>query len=72
MSMDPGWIFLSLIISGAGMGFFIYGKKQSRYPHLVAGLLLIGYTYFVESLVWMVVIAAAILAALWWAIRRGL
>jgi hypothetical protein len=71
MSLDPGWIFLSLLISGVGTGFFIYGKKQSRYPHLVAGLLLIGYTYFVESLVGLVVIAVAILAALWWAVRRG-
>jgi len=71
MSLDPGWLFLSLLISGVGFGFFLYGKKQSRWPHLVAGLVLMGYTYFVEGALAMVAIALAVLAALWWAVRRG-
>jgi len=71
MSLDPGWIFLSLIIGGVGLGLFLYGKKQSRWPHLVAGLILMGYTYFVGSALAMVAIALAVLAILWWAVRRG-
>ena len=71
MSFEPGALFLSLIISGVGLGFFIYGKKQSRWPQLIAGLVLMGYTYFVGSPFWMVAIALAVLAALWWAIRQG-
>ena len=71
MSFDPGWLFLSIIVSGIGLGLFIYGKKQSRWPQLVAGLVLMGYTYFVGSVVWMAVIAIVIIAALWWVIRLG-
>jgi hypothetical protein len=35
---DPTWIFLSLIPGGIGFVLFVYGKKQQRWPHLVAGL----------------------------------
>ncbi len=71
MSFDPTWLFLSLVISGVGLALFIYGKKQERIPHLVAGLILMGYTYFVTSTLWMLAVAALILAALWWAVRQG-
>ncbi len=71
MSLDPGSLFLSLLISVVGLGFFIYGKKQRRAPQLVAGVVLMGYSYFVSSVVWMLVIAAAVLAALWSVVRLG-
>ena len=71
MSFDPTWLFLSLIISGVGLALFIYGKKQGRIPQLVAGLILMGYTYIVTSTLWMIVLAALILGALWWAVRQG-
>ena len=38
MSLDPMWLLLSLIPSGAGFVLFVYGKKQERMPQLVAGL----------------------------------
>ncbi len=71
MSFDPTWLFLSLIISGVGLALFIYGKKQGRIPQLVAGLILMVYTYVVTSTLWMLVIAAVILGALWWVVRMG-
>ena len=66
-----GWLFASLLISTVGFGLSIYGKKQSRIPQLVAGLLLMIYPYFVSDTSWMVVVALVILAALWWAVRMG-
>lgn len=71
MSFNPTWLFLSLIISGVGMALFIYGKKQGRIPQLVAGLVLMVYTYVVTSTLWMLVIAALILGGLWWVVRLG-
>ncbi len=71
MSLDPGSLFLSILISVVGLGFFIYGKKQRRAPQLLAGVVLIGYSYFVSSVVWMLVIAAAVLTALWSVVRLG-
>jgi apolipoprotein N-acyltransferase len=71
MSLDPGSLFLSILISVVGLAFFIYGKTQRRAPQLVAGVVLMGYSYFVSSIVWMLVIAAAVLTALWWVVRLG-
>ena len=66
-----GWLFVSLLIGAVGMALFLYGKKQSRIPHLVAGLVLGIYPYFVTSIFWMVVVALVVLGGLWWAVRRG-
>jgi hypothetical protein len=71
VSFDPTWLFLSLVISGVGLALFIYGKKQARIPHLVAGLILMVYTYIVTGTLWMLIIAAVVLLALWWAVRQG-
>jgi hypothetical protein len=71
MSLDPGSLFLSILISVVGLAFFIYGKKQRRAPQLLAGVVLMGYSYFVSSVVWMLVIAAAVLTALWSVVRLG-
>jgi hypothetical protein len=71
MSLDPGLLFLSLVTSGAGFVLFVYGKKQERWPQLVAGLVLMVYPYFVDTLAMSVGIAAAIVAIMWLAIRQG-
>jgi hypothetical protein len=71
MSFDPTALFVSVLISAVGVGFFLYGKKQQRAPQLVAGIVLMGYTYFVSSVGVMLAVAAAILVALWVAVRIG-
>jgi hypothetical protein len=71
MSFDPGLLLFSLIPSGAGFVLFMYGKKQERPPQLVAGIVLMVYPYFVDSLGMSVLIAVAILAIMWLAIRQG-
>ena len=71
MSLDPTWIFLSLVPSGVGFVLFRYGKKQDRWPQLVAGLALMLYPYFATSLTTLVGIGALIGVALWYALRLG-
>ena len=71
MSFDPTFLFLSLIPGGVGFVLFVYGKKQQRWPHMVAGLLFMVYPYFTSSLVSLVAGGAAIAFALWYAIRLG-
>ena len=71
MSLDPTWIFLSLALSGLGLVLFRYGKKQDRWPQLVAGLALMLYPYFATSLTTLVGIGALIGVALWYALRLG-
>lgn len=71
MSLDPTWIFLSLVPSGFGFVLFRYGKKQDRWPQLIAGLALMLYPYFATSLTTLVGIGALIGVALWYALRLG-
>ena len=49
--IDPTWLFLSLIPGGIGFVLFVYGKKQGRWPHLVAGLLFMAYPYVATTVV---------------------
>ena len=71
MTFDPTWLFLSLIPSGVGFVLFVYGKKQERWPQLVAGLALLVYPYFADTVPALVGIGAGIGAALWVAVRLG-
>jgi hypothetical protein len=71
MSFDPTWLFVSLIPSGIGLVLFVYGKKQERWPHLAAGLLLMAYPYFTTSLASLVSTGAAIGFILWYVVRLG-
>lgn len=71
MDLSSGGLFLSLLIGAVGAGFFIYGKKQSRAPQLILGILLSIYPYFVPNLWVMAGIAVALIAGLWLAVRFG-
>ena len=71
MTIDPAWLFLSLVPSGLGFVLFRYGKKQDRWPQLVAGLALMVYPYFATSLLTLVGVGALIGASLWYALRNG-
>jgi hypothetical protein len=71
MNFDPTWIFLSMIPSGIGFVLFVYGKKLSRWPHMIAGLLLMGYPYLATTVMSMTVVGVVICAGLWLALRLG-
>jgi len=71
MNLDPTWLILSLVPSGIGFVLFVYGKKQSRYPHLTAGVALMIYPYFATSVVSLLSVGALICGVLWYAVRLG-
>ncbi len=71
MTLDPTWLFLSLIPSGIGFVLFMYGKKQDRWPQLAAGLAMMAYPYFATSIVALVAVGLLIWIGLWFAIRLG-
>lgn len=71
MSLDPTWILLSLIPGGVGFVLFVYGKKQARWPQLVAGLSLMIYPYFTTSVTALIAVGALICGGLWYAVRAG-
>ena len=71
MNFDPTLLVLSLIPSGIGFVLFVYGKKQERWMHLAAGLALMVYPYFTNTVAQMLIGGALIGGAFWWALQNG-
>jgi hypothetical protein len=71
MNLDATSLLASLFISSVGFVLLSYGRKMSRPPHLIAGLTLLVFPYFIENVLLMFAIAALTLAALWLAARFG-
>jgi hypothetical protein len=69
--MHSDAMFLSLALGFIGMGLFIYGKKQSRLPQLIAGAVFMIYPYLVTDPTWMLLVGLAVAAGLWVALRMG-
>lgn len=42
-------LFISMLVSTIGAGYFIYGKKQSEIAFMICGILLCVYTYFISG-----------------------
>jgi hypothetical protein len=56
--------FVIGIITGAlGVAYIVYGRRQTKFVPLIAGVFLCAYPYFIDSLVWLCVIGALLLAA---------
>jgi hypothetical protein len=71
MNLDASSLLTSLFISSVGFVLLTYGRKMNRPPHLLAGLVLLVYPYFIEGPLLMLVIAAALVGVLWLAVRFG-
>jgi predicted phage tail protein len=71
MSLDPLWLFLSLIPGGIGFVLLIYGKKQLRWPQMVAGLALMVYPYFTPTVTSLIAVGTLLGALLWTVLRLG-
>ena len=71
MSFDGPTLIAGLIVSSIGFVLLSYGKKMSRPPHLLTGLILLVYPYFVPGAIWTFLIAAVLLGLLWFAVKMG-
>ncbi len=71
MDLESASFVASLIVSSIGFVAFMYGRKLERMPQIVAGLLLMGFPYFVPNVIVMGAIAAALLIGMWVALRLG-
>lgn len=72
MDIDGNALLASLFVSSIGMAVFVYGKRQSRLPHMVVGASLMIYPYFVSNVFLIFGIAVVLLGGLWAAARAGL
>ena len=61
--MNPTTLAIGILTGAVGMGYFIYGKRQTKFAPLLAGMMLCVYPYFVDSVLWLVVIGVVLIAA---------
>jgi hypothetical protein len=71
LNLDGNSLLLSLAIGCVGFVCFVYGKRQGRFPQMIAGVILSVYPYFVSNLIAMAAIAVAVLVLLGVAVRLG-
>ena len=71
MNFDANALLLSMLIGSIGFVLLIYGKKQARAPHLIGGLALMIYPYFVSNLFVMGGVGVGLMGAVWLATRLG-
>lgn len=56
------WLLSGLVSGIIGLAYFVYGKKQSKPVPLLAGLALMVYPYFFDSLRWTIIIGVGLVA----------
>ena len=52
----------SILFSGIGLGFFIYGRKQKRVVPFISGIALMVVPYFIDSTGALVALCVALMA----------
>jgi hypothetical protein len=71
VDLDVSSIAAGFLVSGVGFVLFNYGRKMGRIPHVVVGLVLMVFPYFVPSVLVMFGITAVLCALLYVAVQRG-
>ena len=71
MDFDANALLASFAVGSIGFVAFVYGKRQTRLPHMIIGVILMAYPYFVSNLYLMAGIAIVLLGGLWTVVRLG-
>ena len=58
---DPASLILGLIFGSIGLGYCIYGKKQSNLVVFLAGLFLMGLPYAIDNNVALIILSLIIM-----------
>jgi hypothetical protein len=68
---NTNFLFASLIWGSVGVGYFIFGKKQSSWPAMVGGVVMVASSYFVGSALLMSLISLGVIAAVYYLLKQG-
>ena len=55
-------LLVGLIAGAFGAAYFVYGKRQQKFAPMISGVLLCVYPYATDSLLWLCVSGAVLLA----------
>ena len=67
--MDIAALVWGALFSSVGLGYFMYGKSQTRVVLLISGVLLMVYPYFVSG-AWWTFSVGVILSLIPWLAQR--
>jgi hypothetical protein len=71
MSVDPMWLFLSMIPGGIGFVLFAYGRKRGQWGMAAAGGIFMVYPYFTETIASLVWVGLLLSVLTWVGVRGG-
>ena len=60
--MNQAELLWGVLFSSIGLGYFIYGRRQSRMIPLVCGVVLMVYPYFMPNVPALVIVGAVFVA----------
>lgn len=70
MNFSAAGLIAGVLFGSIGVGYFMYGRRQTRPVHLVCGAALTIFPWFVSNLIALIAIGLALLAApfaaAWW------
>lgn len=69
--MSTSALITGALISTVGFSLFLYGRKQARLPHLVAGMLMLVLPLVVPGALWIAASGLACIAGFWLAVHHG-
>lgn len=68
--MNVNFLFASLIWGSVGLGYFIYGKKQTLWQPMLGGLLIMALSYFASSVLVMSLGSATLMVVIYVLLKR--
>jgi hypothetical protein len=68
---NANFLFASLVWGSVGLGYFIYGKKQTSWPAMIGGIIMMASSYFVGSALWMSLICLGLIVAVYFLLKQG-
>ncbi|MBK8171219.1 MAG: hypothetical protein IPK60_12855 [Sandaracinaceae bacterium] len=71
MDFSAGSIITSFIVGSTGFVLFVFGRKQSRFLHMIVGAALCIYPLFISNWIVSAAIAAVLLIGLTVMVRFG-
>ena len=71
MDFDANSLLASLLVSSIGFVLVVYGKKMSRAPQFITGVILLVFPYFVSGALLILGIGTALVGLLWFFVKNG-
>ena len=56
-------LLIGIVTGALGLAYIVYGRRQTRFMPIIAGVFLCAYPYFIDSVLWLCVVGALLVIA---------